>query len=101
MLLLDLVREIEEESTIDATSTRAALGLLESDSIQSEEKCTQLLFGLCNAAFVYQELTQSKFLSALEEDLDNMPEPPPIRRPPFLTGTRTRMMSPKPFRVVI
>jgi hypothetical protein len=54
------------------TSTRAALGLLGSDSTQSEEERTQLLFGLRNAASVYQELTQSEFLSALEEDLDNL-----------------------------
>jgi hypothetical protein len=71
-LLSDLAREIKEESAVDATSTRAAPGLLGSDSIQYEEERTRLLFGLRNAASIYQELTQSEFLSTLEEDLDNL-----------------------------
>jgi hypothetical protein len=57
MLLPDLARDIEEESTVDATLTHAAPGLLGSKSIQSGEEHTRLLFGLCNAASVYQELT--------------------------------------------
>jgi hypothetical protein len=64
--------EIEEESSIDASSTHAAPGLLGSESIRSGEECTRLLFGLRNTASVYQELTQSEFLSALKEDLDNL-----------------------------
>jgi hypothetical protein len=68
----NLAREIEEDSAVDATSTHAAPGLLRSSSIRSEEERTRLPFGLCNAASVYRELTQSEFLSALEEDLDNL-----------------------------
>jgi hypothetical protein len=71
-LLPDLAREIEEESPVDATSTHAVPGLLESDSIRLEEDLIGLLFGLCNAASVYQEFIQSEFLSALEKDLDNL-----------------------------
>jgi hypothetical protein len=71
-LLSNLARDIEGESVVDTTSTRAAPGLLGSDSIRSEEEHPRLLCGLCNAASVYQELTQSEFLSALEEDLDNL-----------------------------
>jgi hypothetical protein len=74
-LLLDLAIEIEEESTVDATWTRAAPGLLRLDTIRSEEERTRLLFGLRNAASVYQELTQSEFISVLEEDLDNLLKP--------------------------
>jgi hypothetical protein len=70
MLLPDLAREIEEESAIDATSTHVAPGLLGSQLIRFGEERTRLLFGLRNADSVYQELTQSEFLSALEEDLD-------------------------------
>jgi hypothetical protein len=70
MLLPELAREIEEESTVaaTATSTRAVPGLLRSGSIRYEEERTQLLFGLCNAASVYR----AEFLSTLEEDLDNL-----------------------------
>jgi hypothetical protein len=71
-LLPNLAKEIEEESTVDATLTRAAPGLLESDSIRSEEEHTRILFGLHKTASIYQELTQSEFLSALEEDCDNL-----------------------------
>jgi hypothetical protein len=39
-LLPNLARKIEEESAVDATSTRASLGLLELDSIRSKEECT-------------------------------------------------------------
>jgi hypothetical protein len=52
LLLPDLVGVIEKMSVFDATSTRAALGLLGSDSNRSEKA------------------TQSKSLSDLEEDLD-------------------------------
>jgi hypothetical protein len=52
LLLPDLVRQIGKMSVLDATSTRAAPGLLGSDSNRSEEA------------------TQSKSLSNLEEDLD-------------------------------
>jgi hypothetical protein len=38
MLLLDLAREIEEDSAVDVTSTRAAPGLLGLDSIRSGEE---------------------------------------------------------------
>jgi hypothetical protein len=72
MLLSDLTREIEEESAVVATSTRAASELLRSDSIRCEEERIQLSFGLRNAASIYQELTQSEFLSTLEEDLYNL-----------------------------
>jgi hypothetical protein len=72
MLLPYLAREIEEESAVDATSTCVAPGLLGLDSIRFEEERTRLLFELPNAASVYQELTQSEFISALEEDLDNL-----------------------------
>jgi hypothetical protein len=44
-MLLDLARGIEEESILDAISTRAAPGLLGSDSIRSEEECTRIPFG--------------------------------------------------------
>jgi hypothetical protein len=54
------------------TSTPATPGLLRSDSIRSEGEHTSLLFGLRNAASVYQGITQSEFLSTLEEDLDNL-----------------------------
>jgi hypothetical protein len=53
MLLPDLARETEEESILDMILTHAALGLLGSDSIQSGEGRTRLLFGLHNAAPVY------------------------------------------------
>jgi hypothetical protein len=71
-LLPDLARKVEEESTADATSTHATPGLLGSDSIRSEEERTRLLFGLHNTASIYQELTQSEFISTFEEDLDNL-----------------------------
>jgi hypothetical protein len=72
MLLPYLAREIEEESAVDATSTHAAPGLLWSDPIRSGEERTRFLFRLCNTASVYQELSQSKFISASEEDLNNL-----------------------------
>jgi hypothetical protein len=58
MLLNDLAREIEEESVFDAISTRAAPGLLGSDSIRSGEGRTRLLFRLCNAVYVYKDTRQ-------------------------------------------
>jgi hypothetical protein len=72
MLLPDLAKEIEEESVLDAISTRAAPGLLWLDSIRSGEEHTRLLFRLHNTALVYQESMQFESLSYLEEDLDNL-----------------------------
>jgi hypothetical protein len=54
LLLPDLARHIEKISVFDVTSTRAALGLLRSNSNRSEEA------------------TQSKSLSNLKEDLDRL-----------------------------
>jgi hypothetical protein len=54
LLLPNLPRQIERTSVFDATSTRAAPGLLGSDSNQSEEA------------------SPSKSLSNLEEDLDRL-----------------------------
>jgi hypothetical protein len=61
-LLPDLVRDIEEESLFNATSTRAAPVLLISDLIQSEE----LPFRLRNTATVCQKAMQFETLSALK-----------------------------------
>jgi hypothetical protein len=72
MLLPDLARKIKEKSVLDATLTRAAPGLLGSNSIRSGEERTRLLFGLCNAAPVYQESMQFESLFDLEEDLDRL-----------------------------
>jgi hypothetical protein len=59
-------------SVFDATSTRAAPGLLGSDSNRFEEAHTLFLFGLCNAASVNEEATRSKSVSDLEKDLDRL-----------------------------
>jgi hypothetical protein len=56
LLLPDHAGEIETTSVFDTTSTRAARGLLKSDSNRSEEA------------------TQSESLSNLEEDLDRLPK---------------------------
>jgi hypothetical protein len=72
MLLPDLAREIEEESIFDAILTRATPGLLGSDSIRSGKGRTRILFGLHNAASVYQEPMRLESLSDLEEDLDRL-----------------------------
>jgi hypothetical protein len=72
MLLPNLAREIEEESVLDAILTRAAPGLLGSDSIRCGEEGTRLLFELRNTAHVYQESMQFESLSDLEEDLDHL-----------------------------
>jgi hypothetical protein len=50
LLLLDHAGVIERMSIFDATSTRAAPGLLGLDSNRSEVACALFLFGLCNAA---------------------------------------------------
>jgi hypothetical protein len=63
---LDLAREIEEESAIDATSTRAAPGL-KSDVIRSEDLRTRLPFGLRNMITVYQKAVRFETLFTLED----------------------------------
>jgi hypothetical protein len=122
LLLPDLARQIERMSVFNATSTRAAPGLLGSDSNQSEEA------------------TQSKSLSDLEEDLDRLlkirdegatacwgggvfdnysdsneeyplttswsrgvegEEPLLVGRPQFSTTTRNPMITPNHFWVII
>jgi hypothetical protein len=126
LLLPDLAMQIERMSVFDATSTRAAPGLVGSNSNQSKGA------------------TQSKSLSDLEEDLDRLlkledagattcwgppffttirtptkstcrlvlplqvraeedsktREPPLVRRAPFSTTTRNPMTTPNPFWVV-
>jgi hypothetical protein len=79
-LLPDLARQIERLIVFDATSTRAAPGLLGSDSNQSEEA------------------TQSKSLSDLEEDLDRLLKirdegATAYRGAPFSTTTQTETKS--------
>jgi hypothetical protein len=81
LLLPDLAGEIEMMFVFDMTSTRAAPGLLRSDSNRSEET------------------TQSESLSNLEEDLDRLlkirdEEPPLVGGPPFwqLLGFRQRVL---------
>jgi hypothetical protein len=72
MLLPGLTREIELESVFDVTSTRTAPRLPRLDLIQSGEKCTRFLFGLCNTASAYQEALRIEPLSSLEKDLDRL-----------------------------
>jgi hypothetical protein len=80
LLLHHLTREIERMSVFDATSTRVAPGLLESDSNQSEEAI------------------QSMSLPDLKEDLDRLLKlgdegATACRGPPFSTTTRTPTQS--------
>jgi hypothetical protein len=72
----DQVRQIKKMSIFDVTSTRAALGLLGSGSNRSKEA------------------TQSKSLSALEEDLDRLlkfRDKGATVRPPPPPGSRLRL----------
>jgi hypothetical protein len=72
MLLLDLAREIEEQSVFDAISTHAAPRLPRSDLIRFEDLRTRFTFGLRNSATIYQEAMQFKTLLTLVEDLDRL-----------------------------
>jgi hypothetical protein len=72
MLLLDLAREIEKMSILDATSTRAAPGLPGLESTRCKEDRTRFLFGLRNAALVYQKVMRFESLFDLEEDLSHL-----------------------------
>jgi hypothetical protein len=59
-------------SVFDATSTCAALELLESDSNQSMVGCARFLFELRDAALVNEEASGFESLSDLEDNLDRL-----------------------------
>jgi hypothetical protein len=62
--------KIEEESIFNATPPHAAMTMLGSDSLQSEDLRSRSRLSLRNSATKFQEANNYESLSALEKDLD-------------------------------
>jgi hypothetical protein len=85
-------RKTEEESIFNTTPPRPTTTTLGLDSLQSENLHNRSRLGLRNSATEHQKANNSKFLSALEKDLDyllQIGKP----RPPHVGGLRVALVT--------